>query len=382
MGVADRDGIGTLAGFTPAGSATEELVRRSIEAAAWHLSLTPRVFTSEADLRTCLTGKPGILLMLEATECMHAALSAGWIVLTSRRHRDARHGQELFWVASQRPEVLLRALIDVGRRKIELLPIRARARALADSLTPEEFFARWAPPLVSVIMPLYNDEEELAAGIRSVLSQTIGDIELILVDDESTDASRARSYEIEDPRITRLWRSGGGPSAARNAGLAFARAESYLAFLDSDDRWAPLFLERMVETLEAAPPRAGLAYCDCRYSLDDGAETIRSAADASFPALVLSDGLIPIGSFVFRRSVLDEAGLLDEHIERGEDYEWLLRVAARFDLVRVPEALFHYRRSSHGQLLTTALDQRRMERLRLDAFDAWTQRVLSRARVP
>jgi hypothetical protein len=357
-------------------------VRRTIGAAAWHLNVQPHVLHSQDELRARLeAGGPGLLLILAPSACIHMALARGWIVLTSRRHRDARHGRELFWVAAQRPEVLVRALLHAARLGPHLDPMRRSARALGASLTPEAFLARWAPPLVSVIMPLFNDQDEVLTAMRSVLAQTLADLELIVVDDGSTDDSRARTFEVQDARFVRVWQAAGGPSVARNAGLALARAESYLAFLDSDDYWEPLFLERMVETLEAAPPRVGLAFCDYHFCLDGGEETVQCVEDASFPALVLSDGLIPTGSFLFRRNVLSEVGLLDEDLARGEDYAWLLRVAAGFDLVRVPEALFHYRRSSHGQLLTSPPDPRRLEQPRLHALDVWARRVLPREAV-
>jgi hypothetical protein len=379
--MADRSGVGPLVAYASATSGEEELVRRSIEAAGWHLNVKPGVIQTEAELRSRLVaGEPGVLLILEPSALIQEAMVAGWIVLTSRRHRDASHGRELFWVAAQRAQVLISALLHVARMGPELAPIRRAARALGRSLTREEFLAHWAAPLVSVIMPLFNHEDEVLSAMRSVLAQTLADFELIVVDDGSTDASRARTFEIRDPRVVRVWQAGGGPSSARNAGLVRARAENYLAFLDSDDLWEPLFLERLVETLEMAPRGAGLAYCDYGFSLDGGDETVLRVEDASFPTLVLSDGLIPTGSFVFRRSILAEAGLLDEDLTRAEDYVWLLRLAAKFELVRVPEVLFHYRRSSRGQLLTSTLDLQRLEQPRMDALEAWARRVLPRAR--
>jgi len=124
--------------------------------------------------------------------------------------------------------------------------------------------------------------------------------------------------------------------------------------LDVDDIWLPTFLERTIEAL--ATSSAALAYKDYLFSLDDADPESVEVNDASFPSLVISDGLIPMGSFLIRRDVVDEVGVFDEGIDRGEGYAWLLQVAARFDTVRVPEKLFLYRRNSQGQLMTHSLD--------------------------
>jgi GT2 family glycosyltransferase len=369
--------VAALAGYAPAGGRSEALVRRVVEGAAWHLGVPPVLHASAAALREGPDGAaPGVLLLLEADDALRQALAAGWVVVTTRRHLDARHGRELYWVASERPAVLLRAVLQVARTPASLPEVARAARALGRSLTPAQFARRFAPPLVSVVMPVYQDEDVVVAAMRSVLDQSLADLELVVVDDGSTDASRTRIAELDDPRLVLRWQGGAGPSHARNAGLRLCRSASYLAFLDSDDAWEPVFVERMIEALAVAPPQVGLAYCDCSFSLDGGPPTRRVVEDASFPTLVVHDGLVPTGSFVFRREVLDRVGPLDEGLARGEDYAWLLRVAASYELLRVPEVLFHYRRRSDGQLSTTALDHAALQRSRLAALEQWSSRVL------
>lgn len=365
-----------LAGWAPPGSRSEALVRRVVEGAAWHLGVPPVLLDSHEALREGPGEAPGVLLLLEADEALGHALAAGWVVIATRRHLDARHGHELYWVASERPEVLVRAVLQVARSPASLPAMARAARALGRSLDPLTLAARFAPPLVSVVMPVYDDEDVVTVAIRSVLDQTLSDLELVIVDDGSSDASRERIAACDDPRLVLRWQAGAGPSHARNAGLGLCRSPAHVAFLDSDDAWEPLFLERMVEALSVAPPQVGLVYCDYTLTIDGGPPTRRVVEDASFPSLVVHDGLVPMGSFVIRRAVLDRVGLLDEGMARGEDYAWLLRVAAAYELQRVPETLFHYRRRSDGQLSTTPLDHAALQRSRLLALEQWSSRVL------
>src|SRR4051812_29413149 len=104
-----------------------------------------------------------------------------------------------------------------------------------------------APPLVSFVIPAYNAERTLPRTIASVAKQAVKDWEAIIVDDGSTDdpAGVATRLAQSDPRIKFLTRKNGGPSAARNTGIAAARGE-WLVFLDADDTISPSFLARMV----------------------------------------------------------------------------------------------------------------------------------------
>lgn len=105
---------------------------------------------------------------------------------------------------------------------------------------------------VSVIIPLYNKQTLLRRAIDSVLGQTFGDFELIVIDDGSTDKSLETVRFIRDPRLRVISQTNQGPGAARNRGAAEARGE-YLAFLDADDEWMPNFLEKSCSALDQAP---------------------------------------------------------------------------------------------------------------------------------
>jgi hypothetical protein len=110
---------------------------------------------------------------------------------------------------------------------------------------------------VSVIIPLYNKAPYIARAVRSVLTQTWRDFELLVVDDGSTDGSSQEVARLADPRLRLLSQANAGPGAARNRGLAEARGE-YVAFLDADDEWRPDFLAYNLALLEQAGPRVAV----------------------------------------------------------------------------------------------------------------------------
>ncbi len=120
-------------------------------------------------------------------------------------------------------------------------------------------------PMVSVIVPLYNKADHIAATLDSALAQTFGDYEIIVVDDGSTDASSAIAQGYGD-RIRYIHQNNRGAGAARNRGLAEARGR-YMAFLDADDTWRPEKLAEQVAFMEAHPE---IMWCSANSSQDEG----------------------------------------------------------------------------------------------------------------
>ena len=104
--------------------------------------------------------------------------------------------------------------------------------------------------LVSIITPCYNGEKYISQTIRSVLEQTYGNWEMIIVDDGSSDSSADIVRSFADPRITLLQQENAGSAAARNAGIRAARGR-YIALLDADDLWEPEFLKEQLAYMEA-----------------------------------------------------------------------------------------------------------------------------------
>lgn len=116
-------------------------------------------------------------------------------------------------------------------------------------------------PLVSVVIPLYNKEATIARALRSVITQDFADLEIVIVDDGSTDGAVAIVEGFNDPRIVLTRQANAGPGAARNTGVAQSRG-SLIAFLDADDEWLPGHLHAAVAALDVHPECAGYV---CAY---------------------------------------------------------------------------------------------------------------------
>ncbi len=134
--------------------------------------------------------------------------------------------------------------------------------------------------MLSIIVPVYDLEQYLPACIESVLRQTYGDFELILVDDGSTDGSLSvcRAYETKDPRIRVFHKENGGVSSARNFGLEHAAGE-YISFVDGDDQLEPDLYERLMDDL--ARSGAGIAACQLDRVAPDGTRTVVERPEAA-----------------------------------------------------------------------------------------------------
>jgi len=199
---------------------------------------------------------------------------------------------------------------------------------------------------VSVIMPCYNAAEHLVHTLSSVLDQTDTALELIAVDDGSSDDTlpMLRAWEEKDARLRVLTQVNRGPGPARNHGLAEARG-TFIAFLDADDYWAPEFLAEMCQALSNTT--AGLAYCGWQnvglpggrgkpfippdYSSGDKVETF------------LGGCRWPIHAALTRREVIEAVGGFDERWTSCMDYDLWLRIATAYDIVLVPKVLAFYR---------------------------------------
>ena len=113
-------------------------------------------------------------------------------------------------------------------------------------------------PLVSIVMPLYNKAPYVLRSLESVGAQTVTDLEIIVVDDGSTDEGPDLVARSSDPKIRLVRQANAGPGAARNRGLMEAQAP-YVAFLDADDCWLPQFLEQNLAFLESHPHAAAVS---------------------------------------------------------------------------------------------------------------------------
>ena len=135
-------------------------------------------------------------------------------------------------------------------------------------------------PIVSVIIPTYNAKELLIEAIDSVLSQTLSDLELLIIDDGSIDGTVEAVKAVDDPRIRYFYKDNGGVSSARNMGLDKATGQ-YIAFLDSDDLYHPKYLETMVSAMENNPDYGVVYTAATNRYLDGRMVDYRAAACCS-----------------------------------------------------------------------------------------------------
>ncbi len=216
------------------------------------------------------------------------------------------------------------------------------------------------PPLVSAIVPVLDGERTLAEAVESILGQAHPGLEVIVVDDGSTDGTAAVAARFGE-RIRYLRQENRGPAAARNAGIAMARG-SAIAFLDADDLWPEGKLEAQVPPL-ADDPSVGVVMGRTRRVWGLGGDARPG------------DALVGpyLGSAVVRRSVFEAVGLFAESLRLSEDRDWFLRVReAGIPIVVLDRDTLLYRRHersmSHGvpfadlcvlRVLKRSLDRRR-----------------------
>jgi glycosyltransferase involved in cell wall biosynthesis len=197
---------------------------------------------------------------------------------------------------------------------------------------------------VSVVMPCFNSARSVAASVESALGQTIRDLELIVVDNGSSDETVAIVKKIADSRIRVLDQSIRGVSAARNMGIDEARGE-FIAFLDSDDTWDAECLEKLYAALVSRPD-AVLTYCGWQnVGLRGGRGEPFIPPDYERPDKIqtlLGGCRWPIHAALTRTIAIRDAGRFDDRFAYAEDFGLWLRVAAFSRIVRVPEVLAYY----------------------------------------
>lgn len=195
--------------------------------------------------------------------------------------------------------------------------------------------------LVSVIIPVFNEVGHIVKSIESVLTQTWRNLEVIVVDDRSTDGTLERVELLADSRVRLVRQSvNRGPSAARNRGLLMARGR-WIAFLDADDTWDAEKIACQMRALQRAG--ATSRACTCGYRLLTKLRTRFISphfTPSEFRNLILFGCTISPGStLLVEHSVFARVGLFDETMRRLEDWDWLLRYASTEYMITVPELL-------------------------------------------
>lgn len=221
-----------------------------------------------------------------------------------------------------------------------------------------------APPAVSVILPAHNREGSVRAAIDSVLAQDFTDLEVIVVDDASTDGTVAQIEAIADPRLRLLRHTENqGVSSARNTAIAAARGD-LIAFQDSDDLWLPGNLSAQVAALRAAS-EAVASYCGMivenpeevggkgSFYTPPKAQTVRSG---KLHTALLGGNFISTQTLVVRRSAIERAGAFDPALPALVDWDFVLRLSALGPIVLVDQPFVRQRYSVNS--LTRSLEKR------------------------
>jgi glycosyltransferase involved in cell wall biosynthesis len=202
------------------------------------------------------------------------------------------------------------------------------------------------PPMVSVVIPAYNQAQYLAGAIQSVLTQSNRDFEVIVVDDGSTDDTPQVTSKF-DTDIRYIYQENQGLAGSRNTGIREAKGE-YIALLDSDDEWSPEFLQTMT-SLAAEYPDADVLYSGACFMDADGFDLPQDSNFSVVPpekmywTLLRANFIIP-SSIVLRRSVAMVNGLFDLSFRRLQDWEFWLRLAKTgHKFIGVKTCLVRYR---------------------------------------
>lgn len=199
---------------------------------------------------------------------------------------------------------------------------------------------------ISVIIPVWNRAREVCRAIDSALAQTLAPLEVLVIDDGSTDDT-AQALARYGERIRVLRQSNQGVAAARNTGIANARGE-LLAFLDSDDAWLPRKLELQAARIEA-DPELGLVHCGGDFEgigtrLDGLEGTVAEEMLRLDRSVIVSPG----SSLLVPKRIADEVRGFDARMGVSEDWDFCYRIARRHRIAFVAEGLVVHARHTTG----------------------------------
>ena len=197
-------------------------------------------------------------------------------------------------------------------------------------------------PEVSVIIPAYNRESSVVPALRSALGQTLDDIEIIVVDDGSTDNTRGVVAGVGDPRVRCISNDANtGPAMARNRGLDAASGE-FVAFLDSDDSWNPEKLERQLACFEKATDDVQAVCCAFRVRHAGSGRVVERHPDKNesrVRKMLDVCSVAPGTTMLARRTVFSDIGNQEPGLRQFEDWDWLIRYLRKYTLLVMDDVL-------------------------------------------
>jgi glycosyltransferase involved in cell wall biosynthesis len=201
---------------------------------------------------------------------------------------------------------------------------------------------------VSVIVPAYNAEKTILETIQSIQNQTFSDFEIVVINDGSRDRTVEILGTIDDPRLKVFSYENGGLPVARNRGIEKAIGQ-FLSFIDADDLWTPDKLAAQLAALEQHPD-AGAAYSWTAY-IDAESNFLYNGKPVPFdgniyPQLLLECFIANGSNILVRRECVEAVGQFDPTLKSTEDWDFYLRLAAKYPFALVPKYQILYRRSS------------------------------------
>jgi glycosyltransferase involved in cell wall biosynthesis len=227
-------------------------------------------------------------------------------------------------------------------------------------------------PLITCIIPVFNGERYLRETLDSVFAQTYRPLDVVLVDDGSTDKTAAIAATYDD-RVRYIHQNNQGPAAARNQGIRAARGE-FIAFLDADDLWHPEKLERQIACFQIRPElEYCVTYCQNFWAPELQAEAERYRThriSRPMPGFVT-------GTLIARRGMFELVGLFNSELAHGDSTQWFLRAAEHGAVMELlPDALTYRRLHSENRsrllasssreeflhIVKMSLDSRRMNK--------------------
>ncbi len=200
--------------------------------------------------------------------------------------------------------------------------------------------------MVSIIIPTYNRVSLLSRAIKSVLSQTFKDFELIIVDDGSTDNTKdmVEGFRRMDARVKYFRQENSGtPASPLNTGIKYAKGQ-YMAFLDDDDEWLPLKLEKQIALFQISKkPNLGIVSCGCFMIRGDKIKIYQFPATDNILQLLLDKSVfLSCSSTVMKKEVFSRLGQFDESFRLFFARDMWLKICCEYDFDFVAEPLYKY----------------------------------------
>ncbi|HIK08598.1 MAG TPA: glycosyltransferase [Trichormus sp. M33_DOE_039] len=202
-------------------------------------------------------------------------------------------------------------------------------------------------PKISVIIPVYNGEKTIGETVKSVLAQTFSLLEIIIINDGSTDSTLNIIESIDDSRLQVFSYPNAGLAASRNRGLSHANCE-FISFIDADDIWTQNKLESQLKSLLSSEDTS-VAYSWTDY-IDENGKVVKSGRRVTnsgdvYSKLLIYNFLENGSNPLIRREALTSVGGFDESLAAAEDWEMWLRLAAIYKFAAVSEVQILYRLS-------------------------------------